>query len=130
MSAHTKTAPIKSNAQKCQMLWSSEGEAYKIPINIAKKYVMRKVSKTITKVSSNLSAKDLVAHLDKKYTKAGALLKGARYRENLTQAQLAKKINVAQADLSKMENGKRPIGKNIAKRIEKVCGVNYRYFLE
>jgi plasmid maintenance system antidote protein VapI len=29
-----------------------------------------------------------------------------------------------------MENGRRPIGKTIAKRIEKVFGTNYRYFLE
>jgi len=43
---------------------------------------------------------------------------------------MAKKINITQADLSKMENGKRPIGKIIAKRIEKMFDVSYRYFLE
>jgi transcriptional regulator with XRE-family HTH domain len=47
----------------------------------------------------------------------------------LLQAEMAKKINVTQADLSKMESGKRPIGKVIAKRIAKIFGVNYRYFL-
>ncbi len=65
-----------------------------------------------------------------KNTKAGVLLRGTRHREGLTQVEMAKKIHVSQADLSKMESGKRPIGKIIAKRIEKIFGVNYRYFLE
>lgn len=68
--------------------------------------------------------------LDKSFTKAGALLKGLRARENLSQAEFAEKIHVTQANLSHMENGRRPIGKTIAKRIEKVFGTNYRYFLE
>lgn len=69
-------------------------------------------------------------NLDKKHTKAGALLKGLRLREGLSQIEFAKKIKVTQANLSNMENGKRPIGKIIAKRIEKAFGTNYRYFLE
>jgi len=77
-----------------------------------------------------LAASDWRTDLDRKYTKAAALLKGARYKENLTQAQLANKLNITQGNLSQMENGKRPIGKNMAKRIEQVCNVNYRLFLE
>jgi transcriptional regulator with XRE-family HTH domain len=58
------------------------------------------------------------------------LLKGLRAREGLSQVEFAKKINITQANLSAMENGRRPIGKIVAKRIEKVFGTNYRYFLE
>jgi len=76
------------------------------------------------------SLNSLFNKLDEQYTKAGVLLKGLRLRENLSQIEFAKKIDVTQANLSKMENGKRPIGKIIAKRIEKVFGTNYRYFLE
>lgn len=72
----------------------------------------------------------IFAKLEKKFTKAGALLKGLRQREGLSQISFAKKINVTQANLSNMENGRRAIGKTIAKRIEKVFSVNYRYFLE
>ncbi len=68
--------------------------------------------------------------LEKKLTKAGALLKGLRTREGLSQIEFAKRIHVTQANLSNMENGRRPIGKNIAKRLEKVFGVDYRYFIE
>lgn len=70
------------------------------------------------------------AKLEEQYTKAGVLLKGLRVRENLSQVEFAKKIKVTQANLSNMENGKRPIGKIVAKGIEKVFGTSYRYFLE
>lgn len=49
---------------------------------------------------------------------------------SLAEVEFANKIDVRQANLSNMENGRRPIGKNIAKRIEKIFGTNYRYFLE
>jgi ribosome-binding protein aMBF1 (putative translation factor) len=99
------------------------GHYYNIPKKIAVKYEDK------SKVVRAVPPKDIFADLEKKYTKAGVLLRGTRHREGLTQTEMAKKINVTQADLSKMENGKRPIGKIVAKRIEKMFGVNYRYFL-
>jgi transcriptional regulator with XRE-family HTH domain len=71
----------------------------------------------------------IFGEIERQYTKPGVLLRGTRHREGLTQVQMASKIKVTQADLSKMESGKRPIGKVIAKRIEKLFGVSYRYFL-
>ncbi len=68
--------------------------------------------------------------LEKKLTKAGALLKGLRTREVLSQVLFAKKIQVTQANLSNMENGRRSIGKIIAKRIKKIFHIDYRYFIE
>jgi len=38
-------------------------------------------------------------------------------------------INTTQANLSSMESGKRPIGKNKAKLIAEMFDVDYRYFL-
>lgn len=70
------------------------------------------------------------AKINKKYTKPGALLKGIRIRENLTQIEMAKKIKVTQSDISQIENGTRNIGRVIAKRIEKLFKVDYRSFLE
>jgi transcriptional regulator with XRE-family HTH domain len=86
------------------------------------------VSKKLTKKAVSLHI--LFEELNRKYTKVGALLKGLRYRENLTQVAFAKKIRVTQANLSNMENGRRPIGKTIAKRIGKEFKIDYRYFLE
>lgn len=74
--------------------------------------------------------KSIFKEMDEKYTRAGALLRGARHREGLSQLAFAKKIDITQRDLSKMENGKRHISEVIAKMIQKQFGVNYRYFLK
>lgn len=56
-------------------------------------------------------------------------LAGLRYREDLTQKQLGEMIDVKQSNISLMERGLRPIGKNIAKRLAKVFKADYRIFL-
>jgi len=56
-------------------------------------------------------------------------LRGARTKEGLTQAQLAKKAKIAQAHISKMENGKMEIGKERAKRLANVLDIDYRILL-
>ena len=59
----------------------------------------------------------------------GLALRGARYREGLTQAQLAQRVGVPQRHISEMENGKRPIGKAMAQRLGLALGINYKVFL-
>jgi DNA-binding XRE family transcriptional regulator len=56
-------------------------------------------------------------------------LQGFRNRENLTQKQLAESLGMNQANISKMENGKRSIGKNIAKKLATFFKTDYRVFL-
>ncbi len=56
-------------------------------------------------------------------------LSGLRYREDLTQQQLGEIIDVRQSNISLMERGLRPIGKNIAKRLAEVFKTDYRIFL-
>jgi DNA-binding XRE family transcriptional regulator len=43
-----------------------------------------------------------------KYKKAGLALRGARYREGLSQKELAHRTGISQENISKMENGRRP----------------------
>lgn len=57
------------------------------------------------------------------------VLRGARYREELTQAQLAERVGVKVSHISEMERGKRPIGKEMAKRLGKALRVGYKVFL-
>ena len=59
----------------------------------------------------------------------GALLKGARYKEGMTQEQLANASGIARRHISEMENNRRPIGKERAKRLAEVLKVDYRVFL-
>jgi plasmid maintenance system antidote protein VapI len=59
----------------------------------------------------------------------GVFLRGGRYREGLTQKQLAVMIGVPQRHISEMENGKRPIGEEMAKRLGKALNIGYKMFL-
>ena len=54
----------------------------------------------------------------------GLRLRGLRYRENITQAQLAKLTKIPQRHISEMENNKRPIGGAIAQRIAEALNTN------
>ena len=60
---------------------------------------------------------------------AGHRLRGARYREDISQRQLSKLIGVSVSNLSAMENGRRPIGKEMAKRLGEALTVDWRLFL-
>lgn len=59
----------------------------------------------------------------------GEVLRGLRYREGLTQAQLADLVGVKPAHISDMEKGRRPIGKEMAKRLAQALHVGYKVFL-
>ena len=59
----------------------------------------------------------------------GKTLSGARYREGLTQMQLSEITGIPQRHISEMENGKRPIGKEMAKRLGKALNIGYKVFL-
>jgi len=56
-------------------------------------------------------------------------LRGARKREGLTQKELARLLGVSQTHISEMEHGKRPMGKDMAKRLARALKVDYRVFL-
>lgn len=129
MSEHTKKHHIKAHSHGSTLYITHRHTTYAIPKNIANKYVVEGDEPKKSKKAPS-TIKSIFDKLDAKYTKAGSLLKGLRLREDLSQVVFAKKINVTQANLSNMEHGRRPIGKIIAKRIEKVFGTNYRYFLE
>jgi len=60
---------------------------------------------------------------------AGNALRGARTREGLTQAQLAERVGIKIHHISEMENGKRPIGKEMARRLAKALNTSYKVFL-
>ncbi|MBU5611685.1 helix-turn-helix domain-containing protein [Geomonas azotofigens] len=59
----------------------------------------------------------------------GVAIRGARGKEGLTQRQLAELTGIAQHHISEMENGKRPIGKETARRLADALNIDYRVFL-
>ena len=65
----------------------------------------------------------------KEETACGVYLSGARHKEGLTQAQLAKMTGIPQRHLSEMERGKRTIGKERAKKLAEALNIDYRVLL-
>ena len=62
-------------------------------------------------------------------TEPGVMLKGSHIKEGLSQTELASMLGIPPSNISEMEHGKRPIGKNMAKRLSKVLKVDFRVFL-
>lgn len=56
-------------------------------------------------------------------------IRAYRSRENLTQRQLAELTGIPQRHISEMENGKRVIGKELAKRLGNALHADYKAFL-
>ncbi len=65
-----------------------------------------------------------------KYSKVGLVVRGARFREGMSQMQLAKKTGINQNNLSKIENGKRQVGLNVAKNLAKALKIDYHLLIE
>jgi len=63
------------------------------------------------------------------WNSGGVSIRGGRGKEGLTQKQLAELTGIAQHHISEMENGKRPIGKETARKLSKALNIDYRVFL-
>lgn len=58
-----------------------------------------------------------------------SVLRGARGKEELTQTRLSELTGIPQRHISEMERGRRPIGKETAKKLAVALKVDYRVFL-
>lgn len=76
------------------------------------------------KISNAISPEDIFTDIG-----PASYLSGARYKEGLTQEELSLKTNISRRHISEMENGKRSIGKNNAKKLAAALNTNYRLFL-
>lgn len=56
-------------------------------------------------------------------------LSGARFRENMTQEELTKRTGIPRRHISEMENGKRPIGKQNARKLAEALNIDPRRLL-
>ena len=59
----------------------------------------------------------------------GAVLRGFRLRDQMTQAALARELGCPQPWVSQMESGTRPIGRKMAERLGRVFQADRRLFL-
>ena len=118
MSEHMKKPHTKNIAM---VTW--HGAHYALPVGVIEKYRVKEEG------SVHLTIDEVFGDLINEHGEPGLLLKGLRHREGLSQIELAKILNISQTNLSAMENGRRPIGKELAKRIAENFEVDYRVFL-
>ena len=58
-----------------------------------------------------------------------SVLRGARNKEEVTQTRLSELTGIPQRHISEMERGKRPIGKETARKLAAALKTDYRVFL-
>lgn len=78
-------------------------------------------------IRDTIPAADITPELDS--NPGGLYLKGIRYRDDITQEELSRLTGIPRRHLSDMENGKRPIGKESAKKLAAALHCDYRRFL-
>lgn len=61
---------------------------------------------------------------------SGTLLRGARTKVGLSQLEVCSRLNIKQANLSALENNKRPLGEELAKKFGKLYKIDYRLLLK
>ncbi len=59
----------------------------------------------------------------------GRALRAYRLREDMTQKRLAEVVGISVQNLSHMENGRRPVSKEMAKRLAKALNTDWRLLL-
>jgi len=124
MSVHTKTHPtnheptfkvvIEMPGKKKKLSFVSEKHLHKLEAFL-KKYAE----------SDPTPWEELAASRIAKYSKAGLALRGARYREGISQKELAKRTGISQENISKMENGQRSVGEKVAKKLAKALHIDF-----
>ena len=87
---------------------------------IKKKY---EVSILSSDADDSISVEETDFWKEMQSNRIGNLLTGARLKADLTQAQLAKKLNVRQNMISDYERGKRRLSPAMAKRIAKILNI-------
>lgn len=73
--------------------------------------------------------REIFKHGIEQFSEVGLALRGARYKSNMTQKELAEKLGIYPHHISEMEHGKRPIGKAMAHKLAKILRLNYKVFL-
>lgn len=135
MSAHTKGRPTKTDSyiEVTIGLPGNKPINYKIPNTATIKNKLTNLLETWTESKQELVTpweeatpwECIATDRIEKYKKAGLVLRGARFREGISQKELAKKCRISQENISKMENGKRVIGEKLAKRFAKALDIDF-----
>lgn len=102
---HMKKTLIIPSKENYVYSLTEQGKVLRIPTRVADKYLVTKSSlkdkakkairsAQVVDLENMVDAKSVFKEMDEKYTRAGALLRGTRHREGLSQLAFAKKIEI------------------------------------
>jgi DNA-binding XRE family transcriptional regulator len=130
MSAHTKQHRIDTQNFFCVIVnLHNTKKTYNIPLSHQKE-LESVLEKYLENDDAPVAWEVLAKYRIEKYKKAGLVLRGMRYREGLSQKNLAETCGLTQNEISNIENGKRTVGKKVAQKLAKVLNFDYRMLLE
>lgn len=110
---------------------SIDGKIYLLPDDKKESvFIMLEALGIKLKHPTDILAKDLLAPLYKKLPKGAIHLRTARTKEGLSQKDLMNKTGIPVYNISKMENGSRPIGSKLAAKIAKALKINIKLLLQ
>jgi DNA-binding XRE family transcriptional regulator len=132
MSAHMKARPTNPTIIVI-MMWDNKEVSYRLPKTPETEKKLLEYKKFCEKKSIEVTPWDkatpwekLAADRIKRFSKQGLVLRGSRFKLGYSQKTLAKKCGISQENLSKMENGKRPIGKKVANKLAKALKIDVK----
>lgn len=114
------------------MIWTVKytGKAFKQREKLPVRTKTRRTKKSVSSENSEKLSWREVANRDiRKHSEGGQMLRASRFKKDLSQKDLAVGVGVIQHHISEMENGRRPIGKELARRFAEFFEVDYRLFL-
>ena len=120
--------PTKAPPIKIKIHYGKNHHFYKVPEEIAKKLVAS-LKKYKEKEISLPWQEVLKDDINAAGEEPAYFVRAARKGAGMTQTRLAEKLRMPQSNLSQIERGRRPVGKTLAKRLEKIFNVDYRVFL-
>lgn len=131
MSAHTKIPPTSDlSAITVTVIVTAKGRRdRRYQFSVGEDDEILHTLKEYRDATGRVPLNDLFSDLKQKYTKAGALLRAARSREDLTRKQLAAYLEIPTNHVAEMENGKRAIDAKMAKKLSTCLMVNHKIFL-
>ena len=95
---------------------------------------VERVTRYVNSIESNQENgsrpwRDVIKELRPGEPVSAGVLRGARGTAELTQVRLSEKTGIPQRHISEMERGKRPIGKETARKLAAALKTDYRVFL-
>jgi len=124
-----KTRPTSGDEVRIEVKGRRAARLFLVPRDRAEGVVRLIQDFEVPEAEKSIPWREPVRDLIEKYTEVGTALRGARTKSGLSQSELAAKLGMPQSHISDMENGRRPIGKKMAKRLSKVLKVGYKVFL-